>query len=475
MSKAVGGTVVAALVLAGGYAWADVHDLVPGVLTIAPRIPDAKPFPTVHVPAASTNVLQTLSALPSDAPMPTPQRVGELIKELVDNKDLLGESVSVIVSDGLTGEVLGEHDADKRVVPASIQKLFTAVVALDQLDVTSTLKTRVVLAGESTLYLAGEGDMLLSNKKGNPAAINGHAGLEDLAVQVAGKLKLAGIDSVTLKLDDSAFEGNPMGPWDEQNAPLGFAAPVSTLAVDTGRKAEGEYAPRYTDPAIEAAKSFAARLKEQGITVASGPSRAVYESKGQIFKANGKELLGEIESAPLADIVQYYLKYSDNTIAEIVGHTIARAKGLPASFSGATTAVMQGLAALGIDTTGITLVDCSGLGDTSYVTARAMDEVLELMVSPEHPEMTTALNGLPIGALSGTLSDRFTDRNGRGTLRAKTGSLSMVTALAGMSVTLDNRLITFTVIADDIPPGGQWTARKTVDSFAEKLTECGCS
>lgn len=475
MSKAVGGTVAAALVLAGGYFWADLHDLVPGVLTIAPETPDPKPFPTVNVPEAQPEVAQVLSALPADAPIPTAAHVSDLVKELTENSDHLGKSVAVIVTDGITGEVLGESSADKAVIPASVQKLFTAVVALDQLDPNQTLRTRVVLSGTNTLYLAGEGDMMLSAKKGNPDATNGHAGLQDLAEQVAAKLKLAGIEEVNLKLDESAFQGNPLGPWDEDLVPLGYAAPVSVVAVDTGRRSEGNYAPRYTDPALEAAKSFAARLKEQGIAVKGAVSKGVYESAGAALNATGDNLLGEVNSAPIPQIVQYFLKSSDNTITEIIGHTIARDRGLPASFSGSTTAVVQGLGKLGIDTSKIKLVDCSGLGESSYVTARSIDQVLELMVSSDSTNMIDAVNGLPIGGLSGTLNDRFIERNGRGLLRAKTGSLPEVTALAGTVVTIDNRLLTFTVIADKIPKGGQWGARKAVDTFAEKLTECGCS
>ncbi|WP_435298593.1 D-alanyl-D-alanine carboxypeptidase/D-alanyl-D-alanine endopeptidase [Timonella sp. A28] len=475
LSKAVGGTVAAALVVAGGYAWADIHDLVPGVLTDSPQQPEPRPFPTINVEPAGATTASLLTALPEDAPTPTQSSVESLIKSLAKSEDTIGSRVAVVVSDPLTGDTIASTRADTAVVGASVQKLLTAIVALDELGADRTLKTRVVLSGESTLYLAGEGDMMLAAESGDVTQVNGHAGLGDLADQVANKLKLAGVDTITLKIDDSAFTGSATGPWDNDMASLGFAAPVSVVAVDVGRKKDGEYAPRYDKPALAAGEIFAERLKERGVNVSGNPQLGIYESDGAALRAEGDNVLGEVTSAPMAQIVQYFLATSDNAITEVVGRTIARDRGLPGSFSGATTAVVQGLEKLGLDTNGVSLVDCSGLGDTSTLTAELINQILMMIVSPEHPEFHVAAFGLPVASLNGTLDERFYDRNGRGLVRAKTGSLPGVTSLAGTVVTLDNRMLTFVVIADKGHKGGQWGARKTIDAFVEKLAECGCS
>lgn len=473
MSKVVSGTMIFALIGAGGYVWADIEDRLPGFLTNSPEIPDPAPFPTVIVPDSTATVESIATEL--DGPLPSADVIQGYVDTLVKNKAMLGDRVAVVVSDSLTGETLASHNANKTMVPASVQKLLTAVVALAQLDQDKQLRTRIILNGDRDLYLAGEGDMLLAEEYGDATAVNGFAGLADLADQVSKKLKLDGTDSVRLYTDGSLFTGSNHGPWEDDVAPMGWAAPVSTFAVNNARKVAGEYAPRYSDPENAAAAVFVKRLEERGITVENSVSARTYDAAGAAMTSSQANVIGEVRSAPLVDIIGYLLKTSDNTLTEVVCHTIAVDRGLPASFAGSTTAVIQGLQTLGLDTSGTKLVDCSGLGEKSTVTAQLIDDVIDLLVSPDHPELTVGITSLPVGYLSGTLNDRYELRNGRGLVRAKTGSLIGVTSLAGTVVTLDNRQLNFVLLADDTVPGGQVGARRTLDSFVEQLAECGCN
>ena len=62
---------------------------------------------------------------------------------------------------------------------------------------------------------------------------------------------------------------------------------------------------------------------------------------------------------------------------------------------------------------------------------------------------------------------------GRGIVRAKTGTLAGVNALAGFLVDADGRLLAFAAIGNDTPsrPAGE----QALDRIAERLTQCGCS
>jgi D-alanyl-D-alanine carboxypeptidase/D-alanyl-D-alanine-endopeptidase (penicillin-binding protein 4) len=60
-----------------------------------------------------------------------------------------------------------------------------------------------------------------------------------------------------------------------------------------------------------------------------------------------------------------------------------------------------------------------------------------------------------------------------GVMRAKTGSLTGVTSLAGIISTAEGRLLTFAILADGMPYG-QDRPRDAFDDFLLALTQCGC-
>ena len=455
--------VVGVLVLGGGYAVADAYDLVPGVLTLEPAAPAPAPFPTVVGPGTAT---PALSGLDPAAPVPAAGQVQGKVDALVADPRL-GPSVGVVVADQLTGDVLAEHSAGTGRQPASIAKLLTAVAALTVLGPDTTLPTTAVLSGDQVV-LVGGGDIMLGDKAGDPSAVDGRAGLGDLAAQTAQALRDAGITTVRLGVDDSLFTGPALSPgWDASYMGSGYVAPVTALAVHVGRTDPSkEYSQRQGDPSLSAGQAFAARLAEQGITVTGTVTRTA--------APGGATQVGAVASAPLRDVVEYFLTTSDNTVTEATARLVAINQGQPASFTGATTAVLSVVGTLGVDTTGAHLTDASGLASGSAVPATTFLGAVQLVTSPQHPVLRDIVVGMPIGGLTGTLATRYTTSDSRGLVRAKTGSLTGVTSLAGTVVTADGRALDFVVMADQTP-GDQSAARAAVDAFVSNLGACGCS
>lgn len=455
------------LVLGGGaYGTADAYDVVPGVVTLAPVPPDPEPFPAVPGAVEPPALAPALGPLDAAAPRPDPAQVASLVQGLVTDARV-GPSVGVVVADQITGEVLASHASDQPRVPASTAKLVTGVAALASLDPASTLDTRVVRGEGDQVVLVGGGDMMLAPGEGIADAVVGHAGLGDLAAQVAGALTASGTTTVRLGYDGSLFSGPALSPtWKQADINQGFVAPVTSLAVDIAKIRPGEYPPRHADPARHAAETFAARLTEQGVSVSE--VRAVGPAP------SGSEQLGVVQSASLSEVVHYFLDTSDNTITEVVARLVAIDAGLPGSFDGASQAVLRAAAQLGVDTSGAQLVDASGLGTGSLLTPDLLLGLLRLVTDPMRPELREIATGMPVAGLTGTLAERYTATSARGLVRAKTGSLPGVTSLAGTVVDADGRQLLFAVLADQTPPGGQLGPRAAIDGWVSRLAECGC-
>jgi D-alanyl-D-alanine carboxypeptidase/D-alanyl-D-alanine-endopeptidase (penicillin-binding protein 4) len=140
-------------------------------------------------------------------------------------------------------------------------------------------------------------------------------------------------------------------------------------------------------------------------------------------------------------------------------------------------AVVDQVERLGVDTGATHLVDVSGLGDGTVIPARVLVDLLRLATSADHPELRPLLADLPVAGFSGTLSGRYTKGSARaaaGLLRAKTGTLTGVSTLAGYVVDTDGRLLLFAVMADRVPATGTLDARQAVDRIGTALAGCGC-
>ena len=458
------GTLVVVLA-AGGYATADAYDVVPGVVTLAEPPADPLPFPTAPGALAPAAATRALGDLDPQAPPPVAAQVQPLVDALAADPRV-GPGLGVTVVDQLTGEVLASREAGTGRIPASTAKVLTGVAALTALDPAQTLPTRVLRVDDGTIALVGGGDMMLAAGPGNPGSVMGRAGLADLAAAVAAALQEQGTTTVRLVVDDSLFTGPATSPgWDPSYVRDGYAAPVTSLAVEVGGLREGPYPPRAADPSLAAGQVLAQRLAEVGITVDGRPTR--------VAGASGSEI-ARVESAPVVDVVHYFLETSDNTITEVVSRLVAIEAGLPASFDGGTQAVLRQVGLLGVDVSGARLADASGLAAGSSLSPALLADVVRLSTDPRYPELRDVVRGMPVAGLSGTLSDRFTRSDARGLVRAKTGSLPNVTSLAGTVLDAQRRQLVFVVMADATPEGGQWAPRQAIDGFVAALAACGC-
>lgn len=413
-----------------------------------PRPPTVKP---VVIPVADTalapsvgGVTATLAAVAAD---PNLGRLGGRI------------------TDALTGKQVWQRFDDLPLVPASTNKVLTAVAALLTLDGQARISTRVVASSQDAqgpVVLVGAGDPTLSAAP--PEVDTWYRGAPRVS-ELVEQIHRSGVTPTAVRVDISAFSGPRMAPdWDPADVDNGDIAPIEAAMIDAGRLQPSTVDSRRSwTPALDAGRELAKGLglDPAAVTIASAPA--------------GARQLAVVQSAPLIQRLTQMMNVSDNVMAECIGREVAAAINRPQSFTGAVDAVTNRLNTVGVDTTGAALVDSSGLSVANRLTATTLDGAMQAAAGPDHPVLRPLLDLLPVAGGSGTLAERFlgraSDQGPAGWLRAKTGSLTAVNGLVGVLNDSSGRVLTFAFVANEAGP----TGRNAIDALATKLWFCGCA
>ncbi|MUM19555.1 MULTISPECIES: D-alanyl-D-alanine carboxypeptidase/D-alanyl-D-alanine-endopeptidase [unclassified Mycobacteroides] len=396
------------------------------------------------------------------APIPTEDGLARALDKALSDPALA--MFTGRVTDALSGRELWQQGSDVPMVPASTNKTLTAAAALLTLDRDGKLTTSVVAdtAGQRGLVtLVGGGDPILSAAPpGTDTYYRDAARISDLADQV----RRSGVTVTSITVDISRFGGPSMAPgWDPADIDGGDVAPIEAVMLDAGRTQPADSdSRRSTTPALDAGRALATALgvDPDVVRLDTAPPTA--------------KTIASVQSAPLMERLRDMMNRSDNVMAETIGREVALASRRAQSFTGTVDAVTSQLRGVGVDLTGLTLRDSSGLSVDDRVTARTLDDVILGAAGPDHPKLRPLLDVIPIAGGSGTLSERFVlqDRSSAGWLRAKTGSLTGVNTLAGVVTDASGRVLTFALMQNHATAP---TARNAVDATAGVLRSCGCS
>lgn len=318
----------------------------------------------------------------------------------------LGDSVSVSVV-RLDGSPVYEFKGTRPRIPASNEKLVTAVAALSELGAAARVHTVVAAVGEpsggvvhGSLYLVGGGDPTLSS-----AAIT----------RLARSVKASGVRRVTGSIvgDETLWDARRDAPGWKQGFLGDECPPLSALTFE--RNHSGRSASR-------AAAALLRALRKAGIRVA-GTVRAGRAPAGAAPIA--------LNASPRVDAMLRTMgKNSDNFTAEMLLKAVgASAYGRGTTAAGARRA-RQVLRDLGLSLTGSRVVDGSGLSGRDRTTTRLLARLLA--AASRTPLIAGPLRrSLAIAGRDGTLARRMTTGPARGVVRAKTGTLNVSSALSG--------------------------------------------
>lgn len=415
-------------------------------------------------PLEPAEPVPALGPLAADAPLPTAAGLAAVLDEAAD--DMSGEFAGTVV-DPAGGTVLWERDAGTALVPGSTAKVLTGAAALLTLDPGDGFVTRVLAGSEpGTVVLVGGGDPTLTAlPEGEEGVYPGPARLAELVREVREKVP-GPIDTVVV--DTSRYSGPTSAPgWDPADVTAGFVTPIEPLMLDGGRgDPTVQDTPRTSEPALEAGRAFAELLGADEVETGTAPGQG--------------ERLASVTSAPFSELVEHAMRTSDNVLAETLAREVAIVRNGPPTFAGAAEQTLAALTQAGFDPAGAVLVDGSGLSTDNQVPARLLGTLLAAASTPAEGERDTdflrpLITGLPVAGGDGTLDDRFgvdaPSSAGRGTVRAKTGTLTNVSSLAGLVTDADGRLLVFAFMSNGASPA---TVRPRLDAMAAELGGCGC-
>lgn len=390
------------------------------------------------------------------------------------------DAVSVLVLPAEGGSpLLGLNDT-QAMNPASVMKLLTTYVALENLGAAYTWKTPLWAGGEirdgklqGDLIMRGGGDPYLTLER---LWLLQRALRQKGVREINGNLVLDGSLYNLMPFDSAAFDGDALAGYNaapaslivnfnvqsvklipeaesvaiQSDMPLAGIRLVSRLRLTnlpcnawrSQVKASiadvnvGEVVFDGSYPRACGEKSLTLNLFEPVLNFEQ-TFRALWEESGG--KWSGRAVSGlasndapllEVESLPLADIIRPLNKYSSNIMTRMLFLTLGQARyGAPATLEKSVMAVRETLLAKGLDFPELILENGAGLSRTERISAHNMGRLLQTASrSPTYPELVSSL---PIAALDGTMKGRMKGNEVAGRAHLKTGSLKGVRNLAG--------------------------------------------
>ena len=414
-----------------------------------------------------------------------------------------------------TGRVIFERNPRLLVMPASTMKVVTLAVAAERLGWDARFTTRLETTGpiengvlRGDLVVTGDGDPAIGEREDTPRVLD----------EWAARLARLGVTRIDGRLigDDDLLPDQALGAgWAWDDLAFGFAAPIGALQFHEGSAqvvitagprpgtpASMRLEPASTDlvltgqltttgpdtpPAVfTRRRPFSRTLEVTGTVPRTGrdyvrtvstdnPTRgmllAFRDALGRFGigvsgdvadiddvaekPAGPRRLLHLHESPPLREIGIRLMKVSQNLIAETLRARIGLASDVPDvdPLAAASGACERTLATWGVPVEDVIVADGSGLSRYDYLTADALVTVLRRMAQdPRHAAAFEAT--LPILGVDGTLERRLRGTRAQGRVRAKTGSMSNVRALAGYVTTIVGERLAFAIVANNFKARG---------------------
>ncbi len=358
------------------------------------------------------HILLLLTALPVSAVDSLCVEISRRLDVLLTDSLLRHSQLGMYVYDISDDTLLYAYNELQLMRPASCQKVVTAVTALSELGADYTFRTGLYLKGKQQGG-AFKGDIII------------RAGFDPLlhsseVAQMVEALRKRGVKTIDgnllldLTMKDTLSRGSGWC-WDDDDKLI---------------------RPLYLDGKPSFATTFRNQLRKAGI-----------QFRGRTYQ---RELPADAECVavflrPLTDVLQPMMKESDNLCAEAVFYQLAAHTQKPrASAKDAVKYINALIDSIGLKSSHYRIADGSGLSLYNYATPELFGHLLRYAYRT--PQLLPAFyESLPVYGKDGTLKKRNLSTHAVGNVRAKTGSVTGVSTLAGYCTTAHGHTLCFVI------------------------------
>ena len=219
------------------------------------------------------------------------------------------------------------------------------------------------------------------------------------------------------------------------------------------------------NPPLYLATVFKEILEDKDIDV-MGEARVINES--DMNTGNRLHKLA-VTTSSLRQSITVANKRSQGFYAEQILKTLGATINNEGTFSGGTKVIADFITKLGIPEGHYHLDDGSGLSKKNRLTPDTITTLLNYMYN--HKYAGIFLKSLPISGTDGTLKKRLKEEPYKSRVRAKTGYVNGTRTLSGYVKTLDEEVIAFSILVNEIK-GGTWQAKRLQDVICRYLVTC---
>ena len=345
--------------------------------------------------------------------LPWPENLQARIDTLLEEPLFDYSQLGLMVYDLTADSVLYRYGEKQTLRPASTMKLLTAVTALDRLGPSYQFRTSLRYSGEvvdsvltGDVYCVGGMDPMFDT-------VDMNAFVESILRLGVKTIRGRMVAVTSFKEDLLLGEG---WCWDDDN-------------------------PQLTPLLISRQDAFMSRFVE--MLRAAGVEVDAMVTNGQLPQ---ESLTICTRSHSLREVLLPMMKDSDNLYAESMFFQVAAADGpRPAKAVHGRQAVKQLLTKAGVNNIQYRITDGSGLSLYNYVTPELMIRLL--IYAYRHLDIFRELYpSLPVAGQDGTLKKRMTESVANGRVRAKTGTVTGVTTLAGYCSSANGHVLAFSIM-----------------------------